>query len=392
MTNGETIGIYGGTFDPPHAGHVQAAAAAMQALKLDRLLVVPAGIPPHKRLPRETASAAARLEMAGLAFASVEGVQLCDLELRREGKSYTVDTLRALRAQYPAAELTLLMGTDMLLSFEQWRDFREIFRLARLGVFARADGDDARILQCIAEFRQKYQARIVLVENSAVDVSSSRLRALLPERQGAEYLPAQVYAYIVRSGLYGVRTELSWLRRQILPGLKPHRAEHTLGVEATAAALARRWGADENDAREAAILHDATKNLDLSQQLRLCGKYGIITDACERSSVGLLHAKTAAALAEAVYGAPAHICSAVRWHTTGRENMTLLEKIIYLADYIEPCRSFPGVDHVRALAREDLDAALLTAFRMSLENLKERGIEPHQNTLLALRWLSAQKQ
>ena len=97
MTNGETIGIYGGTFDPPHAGHVQAAAAAMQALKLDRLLVVPAGIPPHKRLPRETASAAARLEMAGLAFASVEGVQLCDLELRREGKSYTVDTLRALR-------------------------------------------------------------------------------------------------------------------------------------------------------------------------------------------------------------------------------------------------------------------------------------------------------
>ena len=64
----------------------------------------------------------------------------------------------------------------------------------------------------------------------------------------------------------------------------------------------------------------------------------------------------------------------------------------YLADYIEPCRSFPGVDHVRALAREDLDAALLTAFRMSLENLKERGIEPHQNTLLALRWLSAQKQ
>lgn len=390
MKEKRAIGIYGGTFDPPHLGHVHAAKAAMQALRLDQLMMIPAGIPPHKELPQEAAGAEDRLKMTEMAFRALPGVEICDMELKRLGKSYTVDTLHALRAQDPDAAFTLLIGTDMLLSFERWRSFREIFQLARVGVFARAQGDDAQILRCMDEFRRLYGANLVLIENDAVDISSSQLRSMLPQRRGTAYLAPAVYAYIVQHRLYGVRTNLDWLRQQILPGLKPQRAAHTRGVEETAAQLARRWGADENDAREAAILHDATKNLPLSQQLNLCDKYGIITDACERESVGLLHAKTAAALAKSLYAAPEQVSCAVCWHTTGKENMTLLEKIIYLADYIEPGRSFDGLDRVRALAQNDLDAALLAAFSMSLENLKDRGIAPHKNTQRAMRWLSTQ--
>ena len=116
------IGIYGGTFNPIHRGHLTAARAAMDALGLDRLLLIPASVPPHKALPQGSADAADRLEMAALACAQLGPVaQALDIELHRTGPSYTVDTLRQLRMEHPEDELWLLMGTDMFLSLERDR-------------------------------------------------------------------------------------------------------------------------------------------------------------------------------------------------------------------------------------------------------------------------------
>ena len=119
------IGIYGGTFNPPHLGHLTAAKAAFELLRLDRLLLIPASQPPHKALPAGSPSAEQRLALTRLAAEQLElgdRVEVLDIELRRQGKSYTVDTLEELRRQYPGAELWLLMGTDMFLTFQAWRE------------------------------------------------------------------------------------------------------------------------------------------------------------------------------------------------------------------------------------------------------------------------------
>ena len=127
------IAVFGGSFNPPHIGHVRAAVAARQALGADRLIVIPTGISPHKPQPEGSPSARARLEMTRLAFEGYDGVEVSDMELCREGKSYTVDTLEELSRTFEGAELFLLMGTDMLLGFDRiWWGYERILDLSSL--------------------------------------------------------------------------------------------------------------------------------------------------------------------------------------------------------------------------------------------------------------------
>ena len=118
----------------------------------------------------------------------------------------------------------------------------------------------------------------------------------------------------------------------------------------------------------------------------LSEKYGIINDTVETANTKLLHAKTGAAVARDRFGVPPEIENAIRWHTTGKPDMTTLEKVLYMADYIEPARDFDGVDELRRLAYIDLDAAMVLGLQMSLEDLRAGGITPHENTVQALNW------
>ena len=160
-----------------------------------------------------------------------------------------------------------------------------------------------------------------------------------------------------------------------------------LGTEEEAARLARRWGADEMSARRAALLHDCTKKCGREQHLAICRQYGIRLDEEEQREEKLLHALTGAALAEHVFGLTAEEVGAVRWHTTGRAAMTTLEKIIYLADYIEPTRDFGGLTELRALAFQDLDRAVLLGLKMAVHDLKKRGVAVHSNSVRARDYL-----
>ena len=383
------IGIYGGTFDPIHRGHITAAQAAAQQLGLDLLLLIPASIPPHKALPEGGADAAQRLEMATLATAELScPAQVLDVEVRRQGKSYTADTLRTLRQQYPEDELWLLMGTDMFLSLQDWREPQEILRLVRVAAFSRTgDPEQQRFARQKAYLEETFGAQVTVVENPhVVDISSTRLRQLLPE--GREYLPEAVYGYILRQRLYGTHAELKHLtpeelRPIALSFLKPKRMPHVLGTEQEAIRLARRYGADETDARIAALLHDCTKKLDMEQQLALCRRYDIRLDELEQHALKLLHAKTGAAVARDIFGVKDAVYEAIRWHTTGKPDMTLLEKVIYLADYIEPNRDFPGVDELRRAVYDDLDKGLLMGLSDTIDEMERMGNPVHHDTLEA---------
>lgn len=389
------IGIYGGTFNPIHLGHMEAAKFAAEYLQLDKLLLVPAGIPPHKIMEENAPSPDQRLAMVDLAAQAIGAMaEASDLELRREGKSYTLDTLRAVREEFPHAKIYLLMGTDMFLTFHLWKEPEEITRLCTLCAFGRSEKDTETLFGVQREFlREKFGAEAVtLVLPKIVDISSTELRHELGQGRGMEYLDPAVYGYIIMEGLYGVRRDiknlsLDDLRYAALSMLKHTRVPHVLGTEQAAAKLARRWGVDVETARRTALLHDCTKKLNGEQHRAIIRQYGIELDEEERDEVKLFHAITGAAVAKHVFGVSPEIESAIRWHTTGKGNMTTLEKIIYLADYIEPTRDFCDLTELRRLAEVDLDRAMLLAFSMAVEDLQRRGVKVNTYSLQARDYL-----
>jgi len=377
------LGIFGGTFNPPHMGHVAAAAACVAALRLDALWLMPTGIPPHKALPEGSATSGQRLEMARLAAQAIPKGAACGLELERAGASYTVDTLRKIRADRPEDAIWLIIGSDMLLSFERWRAYREIARMVRLAVVSRERGDRLRLEEKAAWLAEDCGAEVDFVGNEALVVSSTAARA-----GEAETLPPQVAEYVVRHRLYSEGARLSALRQVARERLSPRRLAHVLGTEACAAAMARRFGEHEMDARVSALLHDITKEVPIARQLQMCAERGIILDYPEDSLDALLHADTAAILAEAEFGQPPHICDAIRYHSTGRPQMSRLEKIIYVADKIEETRQYADVPPIRALSGRDLDAATAAVLQGALASLERRGRPPYGRTQAALEYMT----
>lgn len=383
------IGIYGGTFDPPHLGHMEAARAAIAVLGLDRLIFVPAKQPPHKQISKDSAAPEQRLAMTelmadGLLMPGV--AEASAVELERPGKSYTSDTLRKLKERFPDDELWLLMGTDMFLTLQNWHESGEIMALAGVAAFARAESDSGEMLEIQGKYlSETYGARVRVIQLPKIyEISSTQVR-----RQGTgEGLWPPVWGYILRQGLYGVSRSMTALNDADLRAvsysmIRAKRIAHVRGTEEEAVRLARRWGANEEHARRAAILHDCTKYLDLEEQLALCEQYHVALDDMERKAVKLLHSKTGAALARFVFGEPEEVWQAIYWHTTGKADMTLLEKVLYIADYMEPTRDFEGVEKLRKLAYTDLDAAVLLGAEMSVEEMAGRGSPIHPNTLAA---------
>ena len=196
------IGIYGGTFSPPHNGHIAAARAFMEQMWLDFLYVIPTATPPHKEMDVPI-DAAHRLEMCRLAFSGVEGVYVSDMEMRRGGRSYTVDTLRELTG--PDRRLFLLCGTDMMLILDEWREPEEIFKLS-YPVYIRRERDailDKKIVQKIAEYNQKYGKVVRRIVTEPIELSSNLVRERLQNREDVSNLiPESVEKYIRDNHLY----------------------------------------------------------------------------------------------------------------------------------------------------------------------------------------------
>lgn len=416
------IGIYGGTFDPPHLGHMLPAMRAAEELGISKLIYVPAATPPHKSLQANSATAEQRLEMVKLAIdeaclGSKLEVVVDDLELRREGNSYTSDTLRAFKKRYPSDKLTFFMGSDMLRSFHTWHEPGVICALADLAVFGRdelGEPEEPReenwktklaaffseepkhppkleSLWTVANrVEEAYLGHVTILFGTPIEISSTEIRKKLRTQKGCpEKLPIPVYGYILLHGLYGTNADLGHLsdddlRACSLSMVYAKRHAHILGVEAEAVKLARVWGCDETTARRAAILHDCTKYWPTQRHLDYCRDYGVELDELELKSEKLLHAKTGALVARHIFGQSDAVFDAIYCHTTGKKDMTLLDKIIYIADYMEPNRNFPGVERLRGLAYADLDAAVALGCEMSIGEMEEKGREVHPNTRMAL--------
>ena len=368
----ERIGIFGGSFHPIHNGHLLLARHAMEVLSLDRVLFVIDRIPPHKELDGG-ATTEDRLALLRLALADQPGFYPETMELYREGKSYSFDTLTDLHAREPNAKLFFLMGSDMLRSFATWHRPDGISRLATLVCTERA-GQSGGEAETARQLSAQFGTEIILLD-SVSELSSTTVRERIHDALPIDDLvPESVALEIYVRGLYQP-PEIRRLYDLLRPTLKESRMRHTAGVLMTALRLAAANGVDPCKARVAALLHD-------------CAKYLPAEELYRRSSdpnpvLPVLHAEAGAQLAAERYGVTdPEILQAIRLHTTGDADMTTLDKVIYLADMIEPGRSYPGVDDLRA--EPDLNKATLLALRRTMEYVKIRGFAAHPASLRAM--------
>ncbi len=352
------IGIFGGTFDPVHNQHVRMAATAVRELGLDRLIVMPAGCPPHK--DEGVTDARRRLEMARLAFKGLARTEICEDEIRSPEPSFTYVTLERLRERYPDDSLYLVIGGDSMREIFRWRCPERIAAAACLAVVERRGWLSSRA--AAAAFRKKLGGRTEYISDRGEHVSSTEVKILtefgLPI---ADIVPPAVEAYIRKEELY---TEMRDFVSELKRYLTERRYRHTAYVAVEAVSLAKQVGVDPEKAFLAAALHDVAKKLSVEQLQEL----GYLPDPAIPEPV--IHAFAGAYMAEHVFGVEdPEIIDAIRYHTTGRPAMSQLEKVIYVADCIEKTRDYEGVGSFRRAVYRDFESGFLCCMKGTIELL-----------------------
>ena len=356
------IAIFGGSFDPVHAEHVNMVKAAQAALGTDKVIVIPAFIPPHKQ-DRALAAPQDRLNMAKLAFAGVKNCEVSAYELNAGGTSYTYLTLGYFKEKYPDARLYFLVGADMLKDFYTWKQPETILSLAEL-VACNREGEKVNFSAEQMRFFAKFRKKFLSIEYTGRDISSTKARVLAAFGEDLKpYLPFDVIDYIEANELYRIRGV-----KDALAYLKPSRRKHTLGVALTAAKYAAKYKLPERKVILAAALHDVAKNMPLTAP-ELAG-----FALQEEVPAPVLHQYAGAYVAEHSLGIDDEdVLNAVRYHTSGRPNMSDLEKLIFLSDMLEPGRDFKGIEKLRRALENDLNECMYLSLKHELKYLKRGG-------------------
>ncbi len=388
--DGKKIGILGGTFNPIHLGHLQIAYAALAQFHLDQVLFIPAGQPPHKDI-FQGVGAWQRYEMVQEAIQDEPAFAISDMEIRSEGKSYTYRTLRYLTRHHPENQYYFILGEDSLESFSTWRNPQAICDCAQILAAVRQDlgeTDNRKLEEEIEHCRSRFGPVFHLLHTENFPVSSTRIRQEISsgnrdENLLRQWLPDRVLAYIQKYHLYrteGNGMDLDEIREVLKKELTKSRYRHTEGVMYTAASLAMRYLCSMEDAMTAGLLHDCAKCLSDDEKLRICREHDLPVSEVEERHPQLLHAKVGAFLAKEKYGVKSEeICHAIAVHTTGCADMSFLDKIIFVSDYIEPGRNrAPRLTAVRQAAFEDIDRCCAMILQDTVEYLSvdEKSMDP----------------
>ena len=344
------IGVFGGTFNPPHNTHLNIVAAAREQLALDKLIVMPCGDPPHKScyVDGYTRLALTRLAFSGLA-------EVSDYELNKAGKSYTVETLRYIKQMHPDAELYLIIGGDSLVNFGKWYCPKEIASLATLVV---ADRGRKTSVRTVNRIKRDFGAKVLRLNVKANAVNSTEIRLRYEfGLDNAGTVPQCIDEYILQRGLYSEhRAMVDKLRGY----LKPERFSHTFYVVKRGLELAN------DDEKEkvlvACLLHDVAKYVSPADY----AKYGFTKPNDMPNSV--VHSFLGAEVAKRDFGVTdKEVLDAIAFHTTGRPNMSRLDKIVYVADKTEDSRPYP-LSHLKKGSLDDMFIACLKeAYEVCLE-------------------------
>ena len=371
------IGILGGTFNPIHTAHVQMSRIARDEAALDQVLLIVSADPPHKRVEGEV-PARERYRLTQLALVGEERMIPSDLEILRGGKSYMLLTLQELKERYPGAELSLIVGSDMLSDLPNWYHPEEVLKIAGVLCVPRV-GIDQNDTATAEMLRERYGARVRLLSAKAEVIASTeirkRLTAGLPV---AGLMPERVEQAVYESGAYFPK-DVRELQEKCREALNPKRYSHVCGTMRSAATLAVLWKQDAAKARIAALLHDCAKCLDPLMQEVLSGD--------ESGIAPVYHAFAGAVIAKMEYGVTDEtILRAIRLHTTGDWGMTDFDALIYTADLVEPMRDFPGVEEYRRRVSPDIDSFMRYALVRVAQLVEKKGKRAHPASARAIAW------
>ena len=198
----QRIGILGGTFNPPHKGHIYIAKMAKRLTNLDRMIFIPCYVPPHKEVSGGV-SAKQRFDMTRIATADIPEFEISDIEIKKGGTSYTAETLEKLKELYPDDTLCFVVGGDSLQGMETWYHPERIFALANIIAFARDEMDREKLFELRDFYKNKYGAQIEVIDVAPVDVSSSQIRSLVAEGKGVgDLVDPAVMEYIEKNGIF----------------------------------------------------------------------------------------------------------------------------------------------------------------------------------------------
>lgn len=383
----ERIGIMGGSFNPIHDRHIELAACAKKEQKLNRVIFLPTGNPPHKH--DGLADAEHRFEMTRLAVSGQAGFTASRMELEREGVIYTVDTLGKLQKQMPDAELFYIIGEDTLLDLPNWRKPDKVFTMCRFVVCSRKTMEIEH-LPIVRQLKAR-GARFSFLSLPPKEVSATGIREAISRGEEPGEVRPQVMEYIRQMGLYGLKGSALGAAGypRLRQSLSDKRLQHSLLVAHTARGLAKKHGIDPEQAALAGLLHDCAKCMPLATMQTIARENRLLLDKETLQSENLLHGPVGAVVAERDYGvSDPNILSAIRCHTTGKVGMLPLDMIVFLSDKIEPSRrSYPALEVVRELAQRDLVAAMRYSLESTLAYVRQQKTTPHPATQQVADWL-----
>ena len=397
--NCKSIAIMGGTFDPIHYGHLVTAEAVRHRFQVDKVVFIPTGKPAHKTDKAVTHNEH-RYLMAVLATMRNENFEVSRIEIDRPGVTYTIDTIEQLKKLCrPDVRLYFITGADAIHRIMSWKESERLLSLCDFVAVTRPGYQKNQMFEEIGEIQDKYASRIHYMEVPALAISSSDIRSRAQRGMPIQYLlPQEVVDYIHKFGLYQderkeeVKFVLSVevMQEKLQSALSVKRYIHTMGVAEEAVRLAEIYGtyADRQKARVAGLLHDCAKDYPKELRQRFCKEYKIPVDDIMERQPDLIHPFLGAEVAKREYQIKDEdILNAIRYHTTGRANMSLLEKVVFIADYIEPNREkFEGLEEARRLAYLDLDMAMKFILEETIAFVKERGRLLHPLSLEALEY------
>lgn len=376
------LALFGGTFNPIHNGHLNLAAQFVREVGFERVVFIPAKIPPHKDA-LDLIAPQYRLQMVQLAVDGIPGFEVSGVELAREGLSYTVDTLREFHRENPQDELFLIVGSDMFFTLDQWYCIDEIFSLATICCAAREPGIFHRMTQFAQQYRQR-GGRCIVLNVPVMEISSTQIRQAVRHGQSIhELVPAPVEEYILKEDLYqeSHARRVERYQQVIRSMLREKRVQHSLNVAEQAVHLAKIHGVNEKKAQIAGLLHDVCKNMKTLEMLKWITGSGIAMDNITLRQQQLWHAVASSAYAQNeldIYDP--EILNAIRYHTTARRGMSPLEQVIYLADVTSSERDYPGVQRMRLLAEKSLKEAMRESLKFILGDLTRRNLQIVQDT------------
>lgn len=348
------VGIFGGAFDPVHSEHLNIAKVALEELDLDRLLIVPTSDPPHKK--GATASFPDRYEMAKLVFSFDDRIEVSDIETRLPD-GYSTTLVEAIRSEYDGAETVFIMGGDSLRDFLTWHEPETLISMTEFAL-VRRDGA-AYFDESLANLTSSYGMRATVLPYNGREISSSVLQAELELNGSSPDVPAEAMEYIFSHNLYSDYSEF-------LARVRADMSEKTFAHVSRTCLYAMRFRSVLRLTFEevflATVLHDIAKHRPLPEMIGV--------------PAPVVHQYEGAKVAATEYGiADENILSAIRTHTTGDENMTSLQKLVYLADTLEPARDYPGVEELRKAVEEDFERGFVRVVRHTYDHLKESGGE-----------------